>query len=239
MEKLELKNPADFAGQFLESFLQQGFQSLNMRDLDLLVFILLERDGAIDRSASNFDVARTLRLTPARVKTLRRDAYARWRPLVGGDRRAQLKQILGAVLTEERIAAGAKHASEKSRKDGFLAVRVEHPDDREELEQAIAEAGGIPIYERNRDVLVVRFDTLLALGDVFEFADNDPKRVATALKKIAPKAEVLNDLLQTKVSELSWSQVRSAFNSVGAEALTGAIDTKVMALLRIALPFLG
>ena len=72
MQPIALKDPAGFANEFLRLTLLQGFQSLTKRDLELLIFVLLERDGAIQRADSNFSVASHLRVTPAKVKALRR-----------------------------------------------------------------------------------------------------------------------------------------------------------------------
>ena len=36
------------------------------------------------------------------------------------------------LLTEDNLRSGAKHVSERSKKEGFLAVRVEHPDDQQQ-----------------------------------------------------------------------------------------------------------
>ena len=49
MQPIALKDPAGFANEFLRLTLLQGFQSLTKRDLELLIFVLLERDGAIQR----------------------------------------------------------------------------------------------------------------------------------------------------------------------------------------------
>lgn len=239
MLTMQLTDPEAFARQFLAATMAHGFSSLSKRDVDLLVFLLLERDGAIQRSASNFDVARQLRITPARVKALRRDAYARWRPLIGDDRRQQLRRILSEILTEQRIASGAKYASERTQKDGFLAVRMEHSDDRLELEQAVLDAGGIPIYERNGDVFVIRFDTLLAIAEKQQFIIPDPKRFRAALKALAPTVESVKALLKKNINDITWDEIRATFGAVGSAALSGAIDTKVTALLRVALPFLA
>ena len=57
MQAIELKDPAGFAEEFLRLTLLQGFQSLTKRDLELLIFVLIERDGAINRSDSNAAVA--------------------------------------------------------------------------------------------------------------------------------------------------------------------------------------
>lgn len=82
MQPIELKDAAAFGNEFLRLTLLQGFQSLTKRDLELLIFVLLERDGAISRNSSNAMVALQLRVTSAKVKALRRDGYARWRSLV-------------------------------------------------------------------------------------------------------------------------------------------------------------
>ena len=47
MNPLSLKDPAGFGNEFLRLTLLQGFQSLTKRDLELLIFVLLERDGAL------------------------------------------------------------------------------------------------------------------------------------------------------------------------------------------------
>ena len=85
MSPIELKDPAAFGNEFLRLTLLQGFQSLTKRDLELLIFVLLERDGTVGRDESNATVAARLRVTPAKIKALRRDGYARWRALVPED----------------------------------------------------------------------------------------------------------------------------------------------------------
>ena len=74
MTQLELNDPAAFAAEFLRQAQLQGFGALGKRDLELLVYVLLERDGAIDRNASNHAAAQQLRVTPAtpRAPTPRR-----------------------------------------------------------------------------------------------------------------------------------------------------------------------
>jgi len=145
MQQLELNDPAAFAQEFLRQTQLQGFGALSKRDLELLVFVLLEHDGAIDRNASNHAAAAQLRVTPARLRALRRDGYARWRQLVAEPADVALRRILGHVLTDDNLRSGGRHVSERSRREGFLAVRIEHPDDRQQFEQAILDAGGLPV----------------------------------------------------------------------------------------------
>ena len=238
MQQLELNDPAAFAHEFLRQTQLQGFGALSKRDLELLVFVLLERDGAIDRNASNHAAAGQLRVTPAKLRALRRDGYARWRQLVAEPADAALRRILGHVLDEANLRAGSSHVSERSRKDGFLAVRIEHPDDRQQFEQAILDAGALPVYERNREVLAVRFDTLVALAERSGFLQPDTEAVLKQLRALAPASEELAGLLKKDVSRLRWEDARNALNSLGAKAVASSAEGGLKGLLKLVFPFL-
>lgn len=238
MQPIELKDPAGFANEFLRLTLLQGFQSLTKRDLELLIFVLLERDGAILRAESNFTVASHLRVTSAKVKALRRDGYARWRALVPEESDAALQRIVATVLTETNLRSGAKHVSERSRKDGFLAIRIEHPDDQQQFEQAILDVGALPVYERNRDVVAVRFDTLLKIAEKWGYLQPDPQAMAAELKKLAPTAEEVADLLKKDVTKLRWIDARNALNSLGSKAIASTAEGGLKGLLKIVFPFI-
>ncbi len=238
MQQLELNDPAAFAREFLRQTQLQGFGALSKRDLELLVFVLLERDGAIDRNASNHAAAAQLRVTPARLRALRRDGYARWRQLVAEPAGVALRRILGHVLTDANLRAGSRHVSERSRKEGFLAVRIEHPDDRLLFEQAILDAGALPVYERNREVLAVRFDTLVALAEHGGFLEADAEAVVAQLRALAPASEELADLLRKDVARLRWDDARNALNSLGAKAVASSAEAGLKTLLKLVFPFL-
>ena len=235
---IELKDAAGFGQEFLRLTLLQGFQSLTKRDLELLIFMLLERDGAISRADSNFTVAGQLRVTPAKVRALRRDAYARWRALVPEERDAALQRIVATVLTEANLRSGAKHVSERSRKEGFLAIRIEHPDDQQQFEQAILDVGALPVYERNKDVVAVRFDTLLAIAERWGYLQTDPARIRSELKKLAPASEEVAALLKKDVGELRWSDARNALSNLGASAVADTAEGALKGLLKLVFPFL-
>lgn len=238
MSPIQLKDPAGFAEQFLQLSLMQGFGSLNKRDLELLMFVLLERDGAVSRASSNAAAALQLRITPARVKSLRRDGYARWRALVPEESDAALQRIVATVLTEDNLRSGAKHVSERAKKDGFLAIRVEHPDDAQQFEQAILEVGALPVYERNREVVAVRFDTLLRIGEKWGYLQPDPAAITRELKKLQPTASEVADLLQKDLTKLRWEDARNALNSLGAKAIASTAEGGLKGLLKVVFPFL-
>ncbi|WP_442683519.1 hypothetical protein ACSBPQ_02515 [Stenotrophomonas sp. JC08] len=238
MHAIELNDPAAFGNEFLRLTLLQGFQSLTKRDLELLIFILLERDGAIARSDSNAAVALRLRVTPAKVKGLRRDGYARWRALVPEEGEAALQRIVATVLTEENLRAGARHVTERSRKEGFLAIRIEHPDDAQRFEQAILEVGAIPVYERNREVVAVRFDTLVQIAERWNYLQPDAQATLAALKKLAPASEEVAELLKKDITQLRWTDARRALNSLGAKAIANTAEGGLKGLLKLVFPFI-
>lgn len=238
MQTPTLRDPAAFADEFLRTTLLQGFQSLTKRDLELLIFVLLERDGAVSRAESSAAVALKLRVTPAKVKALRRDGYARWRALVPEEPEAAMRRILTTVLTPDNLTSGARHVSERSRKDGFLAIRVEHPDDAARFEQAILEAGALPVYERNREVVAVRFDTLIAIAERWGYLPADAPAVLKQLKALRPAAAEVEDLLRKDLSALRWQDVRSAIGSLGAKAVAGTAEGGLKGLLKLVFPFL-
>ncbi|MCD9086024.1 hypothetical protein [Stenotrophomonas sp. SY1] len=238
MQAIELKDPAAFGNEFLRLTLLQGFQSLTKRDLELLIFVLLERDGSISRSESNAAVALRLRVTPAKVKGLRRDGYARWRALVPEEGEAALQRIVAGVLTEANLRSGSKHVSERSRKEGFLAIRIDHPDDAQQFEQAILDVGAIPVYERNREVVAVRFDTLVQIAERWNYLQPDPQATLDALKKLAPASEEVADLLKKDIKQLRWDDARRALNSLGAKAISSTAEGGLRGLLKLVFPFI-
>lgn len=237
MQTIQLNDPAGFGDEFLRLTLLQGFQSLTKRDLELLIFVLLERDGAISRADSNAAVALKLRVTTAKVKALRRDGYARWRALVPEDPQAALQRIVATALSEANIETGTKHVSERTRKEGFIAVRIEHPDDAQQFEQAILEVGALPVYERNREVVAVRFDTLLKIAERWGYLQADPAGIVKELQHLAPASEELADLLKKDIGKLRWEDVRRALNGLGAKAVADGAGSGLKALLRLVFPF--
>ncbi len=240
MAEIKLVFPAQFGEQILKLFLEQGWQSLSKRDLELLIFLSLEMDGAIDRFSSNHAVARSLRITPSKVAALRRDAYARWRTLSNETTADIIKRVLRYSLTEERLNNAAKFATERRKEDGFLALLIEHPDYRSEFEQAVKDTGAIPIYERNREVIVIDYKTLLTLAENMDLLEKDPAKIQSRLKRVFSGTKTdLNGFLKKDVKELTWDDARSALNSAGSQVMSAAITGGMVTLLRAILPFLS
>src|SRR5690606_32224397 len=149
-----------------------------------------------------------------------------------------LQRIVATVLTEENLRAGARHVTERRRKQGFLAIRIEHPDDAQRFEQAILEVGAIPVYERNREVVAVRFDTLVQIAERWNYLQPDAQATLAELKKLAPASEEVAELLKKDITQLRWADARRALNSLGAKAIATTAEGGLKGLLKLVFPFI-
>lgn len=235
---MKLNDPAGFGTKILEQYLVEGWASLSKRDLELLMFILLEKDGALDRSASNYEVGRALRVTQAKVASLRRDAYARWRPLTQETSEMVIRRVLLAALRPAQLTKVAPYASERRMHEGFLPLLVEHPDDRAEIEQAIKAAQGIPVYERNREVVLMHYSVLLEIAEPLGLLEKDVKKIQSGLKHLLGAEASLEKFLKTPLKQLSWTDTRAALNEAGTITLKGGLQRSLPALLKLMIPAL-
>ncbi|MDP1927579.1 MAG: hypothetical protein Q8K62_03610 [Thiobacillus sp.] len=233
-----MNNPAGFGQRILDQYITEGWGSLSKRDLELLVFILLEKDGALPRSDSNYDVGRSLRVTESKVASLRRDAYARWRPLSTEQSTDVLKRVFKEALEQKRLEQTIKFATDRRMDEGFIPLLIEHPDDRAEVEHAIKEAGAIPVHERNREVLLVHHETLLKMAEDLGILEADPKKIQRKLKKILGNQDTLKDFLTTPLEELTVDGARAALNDAGSIVIESGLRTLLPKFLQAAIPII-
>jgi hypothetical protein len=231
---MNLKEPAAFGTSLLQHFMDGGWGSLSKRDLELLIFILLERDGCLDRAASNFQLGRELRITPQKVVALRRDAYARWREFVQESEEGVLIRIFGGALLAEVLERSSVYATERKHNEGFIPVLIEHPDDRMTVENAIKQTGGMPVYERNREVLLIFYKDLIQLAFVRNLI-TDPKKVQRELKRLLGDPETLRGFLTKPVQDITPKDLRDALNDGGALMVERSVK-KLPDLLRLIFP---
>ena len=65
----KLNDQAKFASEFIDKYLSRGFGSMNKNDVEVLLFTLFKRDGVL-ADKSNFELAKMLHITEAKVKRL-------------------------------------------------------------------------------------------------------------------------------------------------------------------------
>ncbi len=235
----ELRDPAAFARSLVENAVVVGFGSLSKRDLELLVFYLLERDGFLPRDAGNHDVARRLSVTSSKARAFRRDADARWGRLDAGAEgsAARVPALLKRLLAPRALEAARKHTPASDRSEGFVGLFVRHPADRDLLEQQVVDADGVPRAGRNPDVLLVRFEVLVGIAER-HLERAEAGEVRKQLRSLAPAADEVAALLKKNVSEVRWEDVRATVSSVGAKVASGQLEVSLLKLLASVFPAL-
>ncbi len=233
---MKLNNPAEFGQKIIDQFVNEGWGSLGKRDLELLIFALLEKDGVLSRQNSNYTLARQLRITELKLAVLRRDGTARWRPLLGEQPEAVLKRVINEALQTKKLEFTLKSLSDLKLKEGLIPLLVDHPDDRAELEHAIKQIGAIPLYERNREVVLVHYKVLFALIENLGLNEHNLKALQKNLKKIMDGQLSLKKYLMTPVNEITMEGTRAALNDAGAIVTVGGFKELLPALLKIIIP---
>lgn len=250
LASLHVNRSVEFLETLLGAFLENGWGSLSKRDLELLLFLLLERDGALERKASNYDIARRLRLTEGRVALLRKDAYARWRPLLEETTATVLARVFNSALAKNKLEITMKFATARRMKDGFIPLLVEHPDDRAALEYAIKDVGGIPIHERNREVILIHHETLFAIAEKHDLIPKDPRQIRKQMEeaytemqkemsahkldiqRILDSKTTFTDFLKLPLSKLTWTAARAALNDAGCIVTEQCLKTTLTKLIQ-------
>jgi hypothetical protein len=229
-----------FGRRFLGGYLKGGFQSLSKRDIDCLVYFNLELSGAIDPKLDNHSAAQLLRITPQKLRALRKDSYARWS--TEDERIEMLRDTLCAYFTPRKLKAVLRDMSSELFEGQVLPILIEHPAERSEFVQAIKELDGVPRYARNREVLLVPLDTLIDVAEYLGLSDDDTTAAAAAKKAFDGDTD-LKGLLTTDIRKLNGTKLRSALNKVGgsllAEAATGGVDLAARGLATWAAVTLG
>lgn len=228
---------ATFARRFLRRYADHGFQSMQKRDVELLLYYELELCGVLDPGSDNHSIAKTLRLTPTKIKSLRRDAWARWAE--PNEVRDHLRQTLANLFRDEVLSTLLEENESVCRQDKLLPVMLEHPSDRAEVEQALKRRHSVPRYARNREVLLVPHRQLLALVDEVVPGGIEKKKLAT-IRNAFLKDATLKGLLTKDITKLSWSEARAVLNATVGEALQKAsIDVASKALSGAIGPLFG
>lgn len=225
-----------FVSRFLKNYFKAGFLALGKRDLELLLYYELEIAGVIDRDADNYSVATMLRVTPNRVASIRRDAYARWAK--ESDRKELLAMGLRRALSEDGIQGALDSISNAKLAGGFIPLLLEHPTQRGELEQALKQLHVAPDYTRNKEIMLVKVDVLLeALGQLSMFKIDT--RAQKVIRAELAKDKTLKDLLASDVARLTGADFRAAMNNALASAVESGVTSLVPTLLsKMVVPFI-
>jgi len=221
---LELKNPEKFGRAFVKQYLNNGFATLSKRDTELLIYYLLEQDGLISRSISNFEVAAKLRINLKKAKSLRLDAYARWSSMTDENYENKVKDILLFLVDDKKIENGSLYVPQEDKHKGYLAFLVEHPVDRNIIEYEIKKTNNIPKYDLNPDVIIFQYHVLIEIARRYGLLKNNIEDVKRSFEAMYKKKISLSDLLGMELKDLNIGLMREALNDAAIKIVVKNVE---------------
>lgn len=160
-------NAAKFTDLFVAGYMAPAFGSRSKSEIDLLVFSSLIAAGAIDPAAPEYDIARALNITPARVRNLILNWQLRSIPPQG-----DLRGAIVEALKKTRFSNDGK----------LLTFGVENPLLKEEITARLKRRGVFPDASFSKELVKLPVDAFVEFLD--EIVDDDTKKqVRTTLLK--------------------------------------------------------
>jgi len=212
LQKIDSIKSKDFLIYFLQYYLQNGFQSLSKKDIDLLLFYLMEEYSIFD-GKDNYQKAKQLKITPVRLKSLQLELYMRWGKQTQKD---ILLKLFSRIFSKENIASLIKEQKEKLKK-GYIPLVIENPVEKLELERVLKENNSIVEYNLNKEIIDVKLQTLILIS----YLINDNKeKLLKELNKFS-KQNNLKEVITTRdIQDLTIDDFRLIINEVGYESIS-------------------
>jgi hypothetical protein len=190
---------ARFARGFLDRYLTPAFGSLTKSELDLLVFSLLHEVGYVRPSDSQYDIARRLRVTPSRVRSLTMQMELRD---TSQTEASLVTRIVDCLSTARFVKDGA-----------MISFGVEDPLLSADIAARLKSLGAITDSSFNREIVKVPRDA---------FADLVSTLLPPDRREMVRKA-----LIQAGVPDGSWRGVLRGALAKAAEKIAGAAGEEV------------
>ena len=218
LKNLKSEKAMQFLSEFNEKYLKQGFQSLSKKDQDLLLFYLLQKYGFIDQTASIYDIALALKITPQKVKTLRLESYIRWGIHESSD---IIRRVLSKIFTETNVQYLKAHHADLINK-GKIPLLIEDPVEKFELENQIKKHNGIIKYERGYETMIVDYSIIIAIADnEIEDKENRIER----LKKLMQSEKTIKELFtKMDLRKIRADEYRYILNEMGYQFISTLPD---------------
>jgi hypothetical protein len=152
-------NAAKFTGAFIAAYMSPAFGARSKIEIDLLVFASLIEAGAIDPEAPEYDIARALNITPARVRNLILNWQLRSTPAEG-----DLRTAIVRALKKTRFSNDGK----------LLTFGIESPLLKEEITARLKRKGVFPDASFSKELVKLPADAFVEFVD--EIVDDDTKK---------------------------------------------------------------
>lgn len=202
-----------FSEAFFEGYLKPAFGSKSKTEIDILVFTSLISAGALDPVAPIYDIARSLNITPSRVRTL----LLTWQ-LRSSNTNLNLKIELINALKKTRFA----------KDNNYLAFGIESPLLREEIIAQLKQKGFYADTTFSREIIRLPIDGFIEFIkmyiDIEAFEKVQQKLVAD---KLLPESsfKALAKAVLVKIAEKGAGKIGSAMMGTAFDGMTDAMES--------------
>ena len=183
-----------FFDTFFEIWGANGFGALPKKETELLIFSLMERIFGNRKPSSNYEWAKILKLTPAKIKSIKLETYLKYYPLV--NREEDIFRTIEKFFSRTELIHFDISAENPKLDEGQVKIMIEDPVILFEFDRIFKVLNGI--YEIDRK------------GEVISMSVKDFLRLINAVT-----GDEEDDVIK-KLAESSNSETKK-FNSVKAE----------------------
>ena len=160
---IKANNKKLFYDEFLKEYLSRGFGNMPKRDIDVLIFHLFEKNGVFV-GKTNFEIARILRTTPNKIKSLKYESVLRFNGV----------DINNQNFLKERFSFYLNNKPPLEFDETYLKLQIEDPVLLDNLKAICKENGIITDGSFNGEILKVDESSFINLLEKIQF-ENDKK----------------------------------------------------------------
>jgi len=155
MNTLKIEDPDKFCELFLAEYLKNGLGvGFSKRDLDVLIFYLLLKDGRYNMPADIYKVCRDFKLSETKVRNLYQDVQLRYNQY---DEKIAKKKFIEVVKSES--------VELRRNKLTFITFIIRDPLLRQYFEEWVAKVNGFTDSSFNRNLVTVSKKTFSMILD--------------------------------------------------------------------------
>lgn len=181
--------------------MKNGFGSLSKKDTELLIFACLDHALASNKIVKNMQWAQFLKLTPVRIKALRLESHMRHAEDFNIDGPFPIKERFLNSVTSIAIDLDPNNPA----LSGKIRLLLEDPVINLYVVEEIKNFGGVPEYERNREVLVIDLVSFLKLTSMVT-GTNEVDRIEELAAKLIQQKKA-QDTAKKEISKAAYQQL--------------------------------
>ena len=172
--------------EFFKEYISRGFGNMPKREIDVMIFHLMEKCGEFN-GKSNFQIARILRTTPVKVKSLKYESVLRFSE----------DDILGMDFLKNRLSEYFTNRPPIEFDDSYLKLQIEDPVLLDGIKALCKEEGLLTDSSFNGEILKVDQDSFSNLLEKIAFEGSSKKLNEFKKKHNTPFKDVVKYIWKT------------------------------------------